>query len=112
MLRLKEGECVRIVDRPATAADLKSGLFYNHYRNLAGTVFKLYGTGETQQAAIDVLQESLPAELAERHEELTTQLRSGLSGAARRNSGPGGEQEFRLRYVVLVAVSDLARRKS
>jgi len=112
MLRLKEGECVRIVDRPVTAADVKSGLFYNHYRNLAGTVFKLYGAGQTQQAAIDVMHETLPPEVAERHRELTDRLRAGLTGEARRNSGPGGENEFRLRYVVLVAVSDLARHKS
>jgi hypothetical protein len=111
MLRLKEGECVRIVERVATAADIKSGLYFNHYRNLAGTVFKLYGDGATQQAAIDIAIESLPEELAERHREQTEKMRAGLTGEARRNGGPGGDNEFRLRYVVLVAVNDLARRK-
>jgi hypothetical protein len=108
MLNLQEGACVCIVDRPATAADHKSGLFYNHYRNLAGTVFKLYGTGVTQQVAIDVRHETLPPELAARHHELTEKLRAGLASEARRGSAPGGDNEFRLRYVVLVAVNDLS----
>jgi hypothetical protein len=111
MLRLKEGECVKIADRPATAADMKNGLFFNHYRNLAGTVFKLYGSGTSQLAAIDVITETLPEELAERHREVTEKMRAGLTGEAKRASAPGGENEFRLRYVVLVAVNDLARRK-
>ncbi len=110
MLRLKEGDAVRIVDREPTQADLRSGLYYNHYRNLAGTVFKLYGAGESQQAAVDVGLESLPVEVAARHREVTDQMRANLTGEARRGSGPGGENEFRLRYVVLVSSADLVRR--
>ena len=112
MLRLKQGDSVKIVDRAATAADMKAGLFYNHYRNLAGTVFKLFGNGETQQAAIDVPLANLPAEMADRHLELTDKLRASLTAEARRGSGPGGENEFRLRYVVLVSIGDLVRCKA
>lgn len=104
MLRLKEGECVRIVDRAPTAADVRSGLFYSHFRNLRGLVFKLYGTGEQQIAAVDISVDSLPTEVARRHGEVTTQMQSSLTGAARQSHEP-----FRLRYVVLVSVTDLCR---
>src|SRR5579871_2214874 len=60
MLKIKEGDRVRIVDRPPTPADAKSGLYYSHYRKLSGIVFKLYGSGTSAQAAIDVDLESLP----------------------------------------------------
>jgi hypothetical protein len=109
MLRLKEGDAVRIVDRIPTTADLRTGLYYNHYRNLSGRVFKLYGSGEKQEAAIEVAIESLPEDIAIRHQELTDRMRASLTGDARRAAGPGGENEFRLRYIVLVAVVDLVR---
>lgn len=109
MLRLKEGDHVRIVDRPTTSADAKSGLYYSHYRNATGTVFKLYGAGETAQAAIDMDLESLPEEVSRRHMDMQNQMRSSLTGEAKRQSAPGAEQEFRLRYISLVAVSDLQR---
>ena len=111
MLHLKEGEPVCILERPATAADLKSGLYFPHYRNLSGTVFKIYGTGETQQAAIDINIDSLPEEIARRHQETRDQMFNSQSPDARKQSAPGMPAEFHLRYIVLISVNDLQRRK-
>ena len=110
MLRLKDGERVKIIERPAIPADTKSGLYYGYYGGLTGTVFKIYGSGENAQAALDIDLESLPEDVAKRHREVRDQMRSGLTGEAKRLSAPGGEQEFRLRYVLLVAVGDVTRK--
>ena len=110
MLRLKDGERVRIASRPATPADLKSGLYHNYYANLSGAVFKIYGSGEAAQIAVDVDIDCLPEEIAKRHLAVRDEMRSNLTGEAKRLSAPGAEQEFRLRYVVLVAAADLSRK--
>lgn len=108
MIRWKEGDRAQIVDRPATAADAKSQLFYNHYRNLTGTVLKLYGTGETAQAALDVDLETLPQEIAVRHRETRDRMEENLPTGVRRSNG-SGESVLQLRYVVLVALNDIKR---
>jgi hypothetical protein len=110
MLRVKEGDRVLIVQRVPTAADVKSGLYYSYYGGLSGTVFKIYGKGETAQAAIDIDLESLPEDVARRHLNTRDEMVSHLTGEAKRASLPGGEHPFRLRYVLLVAVADLTRK--
>jgi len=113
MIRWKEGDRAQIVDRAATAADTKSQLYYNHYRNLTGTVLKLYGSGETTQAAIDVDLETLPEEIAVRHRETRDRMGENLPGAARKSAaGAPPEEPFRLRYVVLVSLPDLKRHSA
>ena len=42
--QIKEGDRVRIVDRPQTADDIKSSLYYNHFRGLTGIVQKMYAS--------------------------------------------------------------------
>lgn len=111
MIRWKEGDRAQIVDRPATAADAKSQLFYNHYRNLTGTVLKLYGTGETAQAALDIDLEALPEEIAGRHREARDRMAEGLPTGVRRTSG-SSESALHLRYVVLIALSDIKRHSA
>ena len=110
MLHLKEGEPVRIIERPATAADIKAGLYFAHYRNLSGTVFKLYGTGETQQAAVDVDLDSLPDDVAHRHRETRDLMFNSQPPEARKQSAPGMPAAFHLRYIILTSVNDLKRR--
>ena len=44
-MALNIGDIVQVVDRVPSAADLKSGLFYTHFRNLAGTVERMYDDG-------------------------------------------------------------------
>ncbi len=109
MIRWKEGDRAQIVDRAATAADTKSQLFYNHYRNLTGTVLKLYGSGETMQVALDIDLETLPEEIAIRHHETRDRMGENLPGATRRPSASNLEPPFRLRYVVLIGLADIKR---
>ncbi len=108
MLRLKEGDAVQIVPRTATPQDMKSGLYYNHYSRLTGTIFKIYGKGDTAQAAIDVDIESLPKEVAQRHHETRDSMLRSMNGDRARIS-TANDADFRLRYVILVAMNDLAR---
>lgn len=112
MIRWKEGDRAQIVDRAATAADTKSQLFYNHYRNLTGTVLKLYGTGETAQIALDIDLETLPEEIAVRHSETRDRMGESLPAAARRSAAATTEPPFRLRYVVLVGFADVKRHSA
>jgi hypothetical protein len=110
-LRLKEGEAVRVAPRPVTPQDLKTGLYFNHYAGLTGTVFKIYGTGDAAQAAIDVDIESLPAEIAQRHTETRDSMLRTITNERGRNNADS-EADFRLRYVILVAAADLSRKTS
>jgi hypothetical protein len=111
MLQFKEGDRVQIAARPTTAEDAKSGLYYAYYARLSGTIFKVYGKGPETRVAVDIDLDSLPDDVACRHLETRNQMYATLSGEAKRLSAPGSPQEFRLRYVVLVAVSDLTRNK-
>ena len=54
---LHEGDRVRIVDREVTPEDVKSGLFYNHFRGLVGTIQKIY---DEKEAAVVIEVESMP----------------------------------------------------
>ncbi len=49
----KDGDRVQVVDREANAADVKSSLFYNHYRGLVGTVQKVYETTDDIAVTVD-----------------------------------------------------------
>ena len=110
MAAFKEGDRVCIVERTPTAADTKSGLYYGYYRGLIGTIFKIYGNGDTAQAAIEIDPDSLPEDVSRRHLETRDRMLDSLTGEAKRASVPGAENEFRLRYVILVAIADLIRK--
>ncbi len=105
--KITEGDRVQIVDREAVAADVKSGLFYEHYRRLTGTMTKLY---PDRTATVNVELESLPKELRLRHEAGTEGQRrkwlDGLSDEAR-NRLSAAEKKFALRYTILVSEDDL-----
>lgn len=103
----KEGDRVQIADREATADDSKSGLFYNHFRGLIGTVQKVYAT---QEVAVDIEPDSLPESVEHRHSDVQEQMKTkwldGLSEEAK-NRLSDKEKDFRLRYTVLVSAADL-----
>ena len=103
----KEGDRVQIADRTATADDAKSGLFYDYFRGLTGTIQKIYATDE---AAIEIEPESLDEAVARRHGDVQEQMKSrwmdNLSEEARNRLEPA-ERDFRLRYSVLVTLKDL-----
>lgn len=103
----QEGDRVRIVDRDANADDIKSQLFYNHFRGLTGTISKLYTTHE---AAVDIEKDALTEAVFSRHHDVQEQMKSkwmdGLSEEMRGRLTEA-ERDFQLRYTVLVAVGDL-----
>ena len=112
MAALKAGDRVKIADRPATPQDLKSGLFFNHYRGLVGVVRKAYKTSEV---AVEIEVECLAEDVWKRHMQTRDQMRlrwlEGLTDEARRKLKPE-QKSFDLRYVILVSGADLARQKS
>lgn len=103
-----EGTPVRLSEREANAADIKSQLFYPHYRGLTGTVTKTYADGT---ATITIDPDSLPSEIRVRHQAGTDAMRQkwldGLSDEAR-NKLSAGEKKFALRYSLLVGQTDLS----
>lgn len=107
---LKAGDAVQVVDREATQADEKASQFFNYFRNLTGTLERVYNDGK---ATVVVDEDSLPAEILERHKELTEKARSkwleGLSDEAR-NRLTAEEKQFRMRYSILVRLEDLTRK--
>lgn len=102
-----EGERVEIVDREANADDVKSGLFYNHFRGLTGTVQKIYAT---EEIAVEIEQESLMEAVAARHIDVQETMKAkwldGLSEEAKSRL-TDKERDFRLHYTLLVHARDL-----
>ena len=106
--QFKEGDRVRVSDREATAEDMKTGMFQNHFRGLTGTIQKVYATNEV---AVEVDQSTLSESIAARHLEMQEQMKNkwldGLSEDARSKLTPK-ERAFKLRYTVLVTQTDLS----
>lgn len=102
-----EGDLVQIADREPTAADVKSQLFYPHYRSVRGVLSKLYPDGTALVIADGA---SLPGDVRARHDSGTTAMRQkwldGLSDEGR-NRLTAAEKKFALRYSVLVSQLDL-----
>jgi hypothetical protein len=104
---LAAGDAVQIQSRDVLPADIKSQLYFDHYKGLAGTVTKIY---PDDSAVVTIDPESLPADIAKRHHDGSESLRldwlGKLSDEAR-NRLSATEKRFNLRYTVLVGVSDL-----
>jgi hypothetical protein len=111
MIKIKVGDNVQISNRPVTPQDIKTGLFFTHYRGLLGTVQKVYAGGEV---AVSIDPETLPEDVWLRHMSTRDRMRDawigGLSDEARRKLTPE-QKRFELSYVVLVAPTDLERPK-
>ena len=112
MANLRTGDRVRISSRQATPQDLKTGLFFNHFRGLPGAVQKVY---KDQQVAVEIELDALPEDVWKRHMATRDQMRQrwldGLADDVRRKLTPE-QKEFQLRYVVLVAAGDLEKRRA
>ena len=111
MAAFKNGDRVRILDRLANAGDLKSGLFFNHYRGLTGAVQKAFKSGEV---AVEDDSDSLPESIWKRHMDVRDQMRKrwieSLTDEARRKLTPD-QKTFDLRYVILVAAADVQKQR-
>lgn len=101
-----DGDRVKIKKREQTAADVKSGLYYNHFGDLRGTILKTFAT----EASILVDRETLPDSVRERHEQSEQNERQKyldrLSEDAR-SKASAREKNFALHYSVLVGLADL-----
>ena len=109
-MKFKEGDYVKIVARELTAADAKSGLYYQHFSGLQGTVDRIYG----EEICINVDPNTLPEGIRKRHTDIQESMRrkwlNGLSGEARHRLTPV-ERQFNLAYTILVQSTDLAKAK-
>ncbi len=102
-----EGDKVSLADREVTKDDAKSGLFYTYFRGLSGVIQKIYSDG---LAVVEITPETLPEMVQQRHAGVQEQMRSkwmdSLSEEAK-NRLTEPEKNFRIRYNVLVAQTDL-----
>ena len=104
--QIKEGDRVRIVDRPQTADDIKSSLYYNHFRGLTGVVQKMYTTEVAIEIELDVLPEAVTSRHLDIQEAMKAKWLEGLSEEAKSRL-TDQERDFRLRYTVLVSPADV-----
>ena len=104
---VKIGDMVQVLDREPTQADVKSGLFYNHFRNLTGTVERIY---EDSTVCVNVDIASLSREIQDGHSEIASEMRdkwiNSLSQEARSRLTEKDKQ-FRLSYKIIIADSDV-----
>ena len=107
MASFKAGDQVKIVDREMTSADIKSGLFYDYFRNLTGEVDRVYEDGSI---CVKVDQESLPVDVQKRHKQVQNAVRTrwmnGL-GQEQRDRMSETDRTVVLGYNILVGSDDL-----
>lgn len=111
MSSFKTGDRVRIVDRELLASDIKSGLYYDYFRNLTGVVERVY---EDDTASVKIDLESLPVDVERRHHEVEDAAkRRWLSNVSDEQKDKLSEKEktVTLSYNVLVASKDLEPSK-
>ena len=98
---------MKIVDRELTPADGKTGLYYDYFRNLAGTVQHVY---EDKSVCVQVEIESLPEDVRKRHLEVQEAVkRRWLESISQeqREKLSEKERQVTLAYNILVDSRDL-----
>lgn len=103
----KTGDRVKIVEREMTAADIKSGLFYDYFRNLIGSVEHIY---EDKTICVQIDLDSLPEDVYKRHIALQETIRQGWLdglGQEQRARLTEADSKLTLSYNVLVNAADL-----
>lgn len=107
-MNFKKGDCVRIVTREQTPADLRGGTFYPFYCGLEGTVDQIYD----QEVCILVDHESLPQDVLKRHLSIQDSMKKkwldGLSNEMR-NRLTADDKRFQISYTLLVQSEDLEK---
>ncbi|MDO8682725.1 MAG: hypothetical protein Q7N50_04515 [Armatimonadota bacterium] len=111
MAQVKIGDRVRIADREPTSADVKSGLYYNYFRNLTGVIERVY---DDDNVCVNVDIDSLPEDVLLRHREIETAARdkwiNGLS-QEQRSRLTEQDRQFKMGYKALVAMADVLPHK-
>jgi len=107
MSPIRVGDRVKVVDREVNAADVKSGLFYDYFRNLTGTAQHVY---DDNTVCVQVDLDSLPEDVHKRHLEVQESVKrrwlGGLSQEARERLTEK-EKQVTLSYNILVDARDL-----
>jgi hypothetical protein len=105
---LKTGDRVKIADRDMTLADVKSGLYYDYFRNLIGTVERVY---DDNTVCVNVDLDSLSESTLTNHQSIEDSVRkqwvNGL-GVEKREQMREADKELKLRYNILVSAADLS----
>lgn len=107
MKHWKTGDRVRIIEREQTAKDIKEQTYFPHFAGLVGDVVKVYGP---EEVCVEIVRDSLPASNAQRHAEIEKRLKDRLMDSLSQDARSRlseKEQQFTLRYTILVSGSDL-----
>ena len=103
----QEQDRVRVAERDVTTADVKSQLFFEHYRGLVGHVRKVYADGT---ASVTVEMEDLTPGQAASHKDVLDWVRNKelerLSEEAK-NKLSAADKKFAVPYAILVSTNDL-----
>lgn len=106
-MALKAGDRVQVAKRPVTADDAKTGLYYEYFGGLTGTVDRVY---DDHSVCIDVDLESLQPAAQQRHAEMQEAERKrwleSLSNDVRSRLTPE-QQKLKMSYKILVGARDL-----
>ena len=109
MAKVKEGDRVRIVKRPASAEDSAVTHYYDHMGGLTGTVENYYSD---QEVAVKVEIDSLSDIARKVHKDATKKMREKFEdsiGAEQRGQLTPQELKFTPHYMVLVRAKDLEK---
>lgn len=109
MAKFKEGDRVRVVQRPLAPQDSKVYSLFEHMLGLTGTIENHYGVDEV---AVKVDVEGLSSVPREVHAEATRRMRAkfveSVGEEARKQLSPE-ELEFIPNYVILVREADIEK---
>ncbi len=112
MARLKDGDRVRVKAREVQGKEAHEGRYAPHLANTTGTILKYYSP---QEIAVDLDIDSLPESIRDRHAEQQSAMHEKWLGSLSdeaRGRLTDEEKQFRLRYVVLLAETDLEPLKN
>lgn len=107
MAELKAGDRVKIVDREMNLNDIKSGMFYDYFRNLTGTVLNLF---DDKSVCVQIEQDSLPEGVRDRHldvERSVTKKWLASISQEQREKLKNADKCLTLAYNILVSSADL-----
>jgi len=107
MLKWKEGDRVKIVERPVTEEDRKKNRYFEHMAGLFGTVQNVYGPDEI---AVKIDLESLTDVSAEIHRKSNQRMREKFlkdTSEEQKKQLTPEELNFNAHYMLLVRAEDL-----
>jgi hypothetical protein len=105
----KEGDRVRVVDRPVTEADRKSNRYFEHMAGLSGTIQNIYSADEI---AIKIDLPDLSDVTKDVHKHATLRMREKFVSSVseeQKKQLTGEELNFEPHYVLLVRGADLEK---